>query len=144
MANDASRMTGTLGKEDGLYLGLEKLVVQRRRCGGGRDGLALRLPQRPGGRQEQTRYNDHVIRRPSHSVHGSLPTKLGDLYSTLERMRVKKTITHRSSAGTRGRAGRVCSLTIPSQARKRGPSHLAKKVWVPAAEVGFTRLRPPL
>jgi hypothetical protein len=28
MANNASRVAGTLGKEDGLYLGLEELVIQ--------------------------------------------------------------------------------------------------------------------
>src|ERR1019366_9554726 len=52
MANNASRVASTLGEEDGLHLGLEEIVIQRCRCGGGAR-LALRRPQRPGRSQEQ-------------------------------------------------------------------------------------------
>ena len=54
MANDAPRMAFTLGKEDGLYLGLEELVIQRAAAAGKRP-VAVRLPHRPSRRQEQTR-----------------------------------------------------------------------------------------
>src|SRR6266700_1775575 len=66
MANNASRMARTLGEEDGLYPGLEKLIIQRRRCGGGSRRRTLRLTQQTGRRQEQTRCGHHVRRGPLH------------------------------------------------------------------------------
>src|SRR5258706_3169484 len=66
VAHNASRMARTLGQEDGLYLGLEKLVVQRRRCGGGSSRRTLRLAQQPGRGQKQTRGGDHIRRGPLH------------------------------------------------------------------------------
>src|SRR6266550_3384529 len=68
MASNATRMARTLGQEDGLHLGLEKPVIQRRRCGGGRSRLTFRLTQRHRSRQGQTRRGDHVRRGPLHPV----------------------------------------------------------------------------
>src|SRR5712691_12576771 len=92
MANNAASVARTLGKEDGLYLGLEKLVIQRRRCGGGRSWLAPSLLQRPGRRQDQTPRDDHIRRGTLHSVHRNLPQKisLGNGYCLLERKRLSR------------------------------------------------------
>jgi hypothetical protein len=43
MANNASSVARTLEKEDGLHLGLEKVIIQGRRCCGGRSWLVLLL-----------------------------------------------------------------------------------------------------
>src|SRR6516225_4781154 len=68
MASDAPCMALTLVKEDRLYLVLEKLVIQRRRsC------LAVRLPQRPARRQQQTRRDGHIRRGPPNVAHRNLP-----------------------------------------------------------------------
>src|SRR6516162_2646493 len=73
VANNASRVARTFGKEDGFHLDLEELVIQRRRCSWGRRWLALRQPQWCARRQEQTRYDDRKRRGPPHLVHGNLP-----------------------------------------------------------------------
>src|SRR5882672_8361376 len=66
MADNASRMASPLGQEDGLYLGLEELIIQTRRRGRGRSGRTLRLTQRHGRRQGETRRGDHIRRGPLH------------------------------------------------------------------------------
>src|SRR5579871_1461935 len=46
VANDATRMTGPLGQENGLYLGFEELEIQRWRCSRGRSRLIASLAHR--------------------------------------------------------------------------------------------------
>src|SRR5205807_2078 len=96
MANNAASVARTLGKEDGLYLGLEKLVIQRRRRGGGRSWLAPSLPQRPGRRQDQTPRDDHISRGTPPSVHRTLPQNdlvRNPVFSALAKAPSKKTIS---------------------------------------------------
>src|SRR6516164_1828221 len=73
MAHNASRVAGTLGQEDGLYLCLEELVIQ---CGRGRGRLGFRLAERRDRRQGQTHRGDRIRRYPAHSVHRNLPEEL--------------------------------------------------------------------
>jgi hypothetical protein len=67
MANNASRVALTPGKKDGLHLGLEELVIQRLRCGGGRSWLAPSLLRRDGRCHEQTCGDDRIRRGPLHA-----------------------------------------------------------------------------
>jgi hypothetical protein len=76
MANNASGVSGTLGKEDGLDLGLEELVVQR----GGRSRLGRNAPRRPNRRQCSGKrrlfaLQDHgPIKSPAHTVRATTAT----------------------------------------------------------------------
>jgi hypothetical protein len=72
MTRYASSVAGAFVKKDGLYFGLEKLVIQRRRCGGGRRSRLLLGPQGGGLYEEQTRHDEHTGQRGLYSVHKNL------------------------------------------------------------------------
>src|SRR5579864_966636 len=114
MATNASRVARALVQENGFHLGLEKLVIQRRRLGRGRSrlvSLSLPLgPQRHGCRQEQTRYHERITQRFLHLVHrnlrrNNLVGKITKLFRAWgERPSLKQTELQKGDLMGRGRA----------------------------------------
>jgi hypothetical protein len=71
MARNTSSVARALVKEDRFHLGLEKLVIQRRRCGRRRSRLLLGC-RRHGHCQEQTRHDEHTRKSCDYSMHRNL------------------------------------------------------------------------